>query len=459
MSKSSKLIKKALDNFSEGNLEKAMKLCDKILLEDLNNSAALNLEAHILYIKGDLKAAENNWNINVSFNRNSEAQKHLEEMEKYKEYREIYESALVDINNNEVKSAVEKLTKCEKLEFNIINVKNSLAKCYLLLGDKKKAEKSFEEVLKKDISNSFAREKMQELGHNVVQDKYNKIKGNKDIQVDNKLIIAKTRALVSKDSRGVQVVTDTIKKIPEKVTITIPLRVPVVIASALAVLFLLVGVVPNLFTNKETSKQTAIVAAKTKDQTKTEDTTTGQKNDTSIEAAEVKLSFDSEQFKSAIDGEDYNKLYDLLSLTSKDGLQGEELKLYKKAENLMNEKGVQHFYDLGLSVNKEKKYKEAIDNFLKALKFADGNYLKQHIVYLLAATYENDNDMEKAIEYYITYVNDYKEADYAAQSAYKLVILNLDKNKDVAIKYANLIKSDYSSSMFYNKKIKDLLGQ
>ena len=53
-----KLYKKAMDSYCDGNLDKALNYCDKVLRVDRSHSPTLNLKGLIYYVRGNLEEAK-----------------------------------------------------------------------------------------------------------------------------------------------------------------------------------------------------------------------------------------------------------------------------------------------------------------------------------------------------------------------------------------------------------------
>ena len=54
MDKSQKKYIKALDNYNNGYIDKAIKLCEESISINIKNSAAINLKGLLYYLNGDL---------------------------------------------------------------------------------------------------------------------------------------------------------------------------------------------------------------------------------------------------------------------------------------------------------------------------------------------------------------------------------------------------------------------
>src|SRR3712207_7014744 len=61
MIKSKKIYAKAIDKYSLGYINDALRLCEESISMDVNNAPAINLKGLLYYLKGDLTSAQNLW--------------------------------------------------------------------------------------------------------------------------------------------------------------------------------------------------------------------------------------------------------------------------------------------------------------------------------------------------------------------------------------------------------------
>ncbi|WP_143329663.1 tetratricopeptide repeat protein, partial [Clostridium baratii] len=161
----------------------------------------------------------------------------------------------------------------------------------------------------------------------------------------------------------------------------------------------------------------------------------------------------------AVNDKNYEDLYNLLSEAKGLKIPADDEKIYSEATKLMQENGVQKFYDAGLQNMKDKKYEDALNNLNKAYTFCDGTYLQPHIIYFIGAANAGLNKPEDAVKYYKEYLEKFPHSDmYTPEILYKLAeYYNGTGNKDEAKKYAQHIENSYPSSPYYNDTIKDIL--
>lgn len=158
-----KMYEKALTLYNKGYIDEAIKLCEKEISRDLNNSNIINLKGLLLYIKGNLKEAVALWKINKDYNNNEISKTYLKDIEKDFKREELYEEAEELINNLLIDEAIEILLECSKSDFNLINVNNALAICYLRKGQYDNSLSVLQKVFNTDKNNIKAKEIEKEI--------------------------------------------------------------------------------------------------------------------------------------------------------------------------------------------------------------------------------------------------------------------------------------------------------
>lgn len=156
MDKSYKLYKKALIEYQNSNINKALRLCDKSISLDIKCAAALNLKGLLYYLLGSLNNAKALWKLNCNMNKDSVSKKYLESTQEDESKGDKYYKALGFIKEVKINEAIILLEQCEESDFNCINVNNSLARCYLKKGEYIKADKCINKVLSIDRKNPEA---------------------------------------------------------------------------------------------------------------------------------------------------------------------------------------------------------------------------------------------------------------------------------------------------------------
>lgn len=156
MNKSNKLYKKAFHEFQNGNIDKAINLCDISLKLNIRNRAALNFKGLLHYLKGDLENAISFWKLDYKMNKSEVSKKYLEGTPDDRKRLEMYVKAVRLVNKLKINEAVKLLEECRKSDYNKINVNNYLAYCYIKLGQFSNADICLGEVLKIDRNNEQA---------------------------------------------------------------------------------------------------------------------------------------------------------------------------------------------------------------------------------------------------------------------------------------------------------------
>jgi len=409
MNKSNKLYKKALALLESGKIDKAIEVCERSIAEDIRNKAAIDLKGMILYFKGDLKEAKKIWQLNSKVNKDKAAQKYLQGVDNDEILFEYFLKALKYIEKLKINEALELLERCERSEYNTINVSNNIAICAVKQGDYDKANVYLEKVLKLDKSNETA------------------LKTKKQLQS-----IGIVKAGFSFRSLGKPI-----------------------LAAALIILVVCGGIyihskkaknVNKVSTNKP--KKVAVKKQTVKKQTKTVKKT----------EPKVEVKFDEAELQNAMNNKDYEKiLYYEENFKDKEIRINDKIVLNKALEILKND-GVSYFYVTGNSYAKKRDYANAEKYLLKAYTYGSSNYLYKDIIYFLATSYKNSGDVENAIKYYTMYDASYKTGSYEETVLYELAVIYKDIDKQKAKDYANNLVDHYPNSMYNNSIIKSIIS-
>jgi len=414
---------KALDYYENGELDKAIKKCDKAISKNIKNRAAFNLKGLILYIKGDLEGARGAWKANSECNGDNLAKNYmadsksdLERLRKYKEAEKLLKELRID-------EAIVLLKLCKKSTFNSIKVNLALAICYMRKGDYKACSIYITEVLNQDKNN---------------------VEGNK---------IAKQLYDINK----IKITTSRRKGGFVKALVCMTIIISVGMLS-----FITISTLKNRVNNDTSSKEVALEEDRTdKPQESEEDTDVKNEeesgNDTE-ETGKTKVEVNFDELQENITNKEFNAVYSKLELIGNKALTGKEKTVYINAKQLLKKEGVQYFYDEGSRLYNEKAFKEAREEFRKGYKYAEDSYLKPHIIFFDASISEKLGDNEEAIKMFEEYYNNYKSGDYMAETVYKLAILYKDMDIDRSVLYAEEIKEKYSDTMYNNDVITNLLN-
>jgi len=338
-----------------------------------------------------------------------------------------------------IHEALECFGQCEKSHFNVINLYNYLALCYIKTGQYEKSNHYVNEVLK--------------------------------IQRDNELALDTKKSLID---MGVIKREVNLKKV--SLLATIPLIVAIVIAiytnwSSISSVkgFDKIPKITAVFKNtknqqqksenKELKSENKELKSNEGSSKVEENKTAEEKNPTSNEEINKIATFNFDEVKKSYDKKDYEKLIQYLEEYNKENLAVNDKALLIKVEEEIRNSGVSFFYDKGITLSKGKDYKGAIDNFNKVYKYSDGNYLQEHLLYMLAYSYEKNLDVENANKYYETYVEKFNKGNYTEATLYSLALINEKIDKEKSKKYAKILVDNYKKSQYNNTRISDILNK
>ncbi|MGL4730388.1 MAG: tetratricopeptide repeat protein [Clostridium sp.] len=426
MDKSKKLYLKAIKNYDNGNIERAMDYCNKSLKENRQNSASLNLRGLIYYIKGDLEGARNQWKINYKLNDDEIARKYLNDSRSDRDRLKSFREGQKLLKEIKVKEALDIFESLKESHFNFINLYNNIALCYVRLGEYDTAYYHIKQVLNFDNKNKNSYEiikSLQEIGA---------IKHKNEVKRKNILI-------------------------------TISAIVVFSLISFLAIYWLFND--ENSSNNKqseslkiEDKKNDNVQNNDTKQESK-EETIKKETEDTEKEVVEKEETpkFPFESMKSYIEKKNYEEVLKILGQFNLENLSGNDKAMYIKGVQLINSEAVEIYYNRAQELMEKKDYKNSIDTLNKIYKYSDGNYLKEHIIYMMGVCYESQSDIVGAIKWYEEYVNKYKSGSYTESVLYKLAILNKDIDNKKSKQYANEIIKNYPNSQYNNSKIEDII--
>ena len=103
------------DNF---NYQEALNICDKILNRYPYFEEILEVKAYIFYINGYLEESIVCWESNFSENNNTSAKFCLDNLKNYKELKNLYNDALIDIENKKLNNAL----KCYNINYDVVSI-------------------------------------------------------------------------------------------------------------------------------------------------------------------------------------------------------------------------------------------------------------------------------------------------------------------------------------------------
>lgn len=404
---------KAMKYYQNGDINKALSECERVISEDLKNSGALNLKGLLLYLKGDLNGAETTWKINRDYNDDEICKGYLRGIQEDRKRERLYKIAISMINEIKISQALENLLQCSESDFNYINVHNALTVCYIKTVQYDKAKESISKVLSIDKNNKVA--------------------------LDN-------RKILKEFGMG------------EKSKINfIPIIFTVIIVFAGVIGYL--GF-KNFFSpkwdrniNKMEVKVPEVSKVKEEENLQSKENEKEKENQNKT----TEKAIDINSLAKLIEAKDFVNLDSVIMGINKENLSINENVMYEKAMDLLKNEGTEFFYKKGVEYFKAKDFGNANSEFLLALKYSKGNYLRPHILYQLGVCAEKNNDAEKTIKYMTEYYDEFSDGDYAAEALYKLTILYSKQDLNTAKKYADIISKNFNNTIYFNSIIKEIL--
>lgn len=434
MEKTKKYYAKAMEYYCDGYIEKALEYCEKSLIISRDYSPALNLKGLIHYVKGNLEEAQMTWRINYKINDDGISKKYLDDSKKDKEVLELFTQGVSFYKEIKIHQALELFKECEKSHFNVLNLWNYLAYCYMKLGEYDKCNHYINEILKIDKSNDMAlntKKTLQDIG--VIKKEVNsrKIYTAGLIGV---LLIVLPFVYINKDVIKSLNILDKFSKSKVEQNNMISNN-------------------NKSIGNSENSSNSDNVNEEVKEEAPK------PQQEESNTSKEIQPPFNFEEVQSDLEANNYEQLINYLETYHKESLNLNEKALLIKIEEKIKASGIDHFYNLGMDSVKNNDYKQGLVNFNKVFKYSEESYLNPHMTYMLGFCYEKIYDVENANKYYELYINKYNKGDYFDATLYNLAIINKDIDKEKAKKYANMLAKDYSESQYNNTIIKSIINE
>lgn len=432
-----KTYKKAMDLYCDGRLDKALNYCDKVLNKDRSHSPTLNLKGLIYYIRGQLEEAKTLWKLSYKLNGDMVSKKYLDDSRHDEGDVYIFSQGVHLFNEFKVKDALKCFLKCESSHFNSINLWKYIAKCHMQLGQHNKAVKYIEDILTIDKHNPEALSLKKQLIELNFIPKETRVKFKKFMVVLGTSIVAVCIVLLigigifkgyNKTHQWLQIKQEKKNEAINKDKTNLD----------------------NFQGNSEKIEGNSHKESES-DEIKKEI----EKNESSNIENE---SFNVSTLKSYVKAKDYENIIKYIEKYDIEGLSINDRNIAQNAVTLIKEKGVLSLYENGVSYIADKKYDNAIKNFTLVYKYSEGMYLNEHILFMMASSYEGLEDIENANKYYEIYVDKYeKNGSYIEQCLYSLAINNEGIDKEKSKKYAKILTNRFSKSEYNNSRIKAIL--
>ncbi|MGH4052227.1 MAG: tetratricopeptide repeat protein [Clostridium sp.] len=417
MDKSGKEYVKAMNKYNDGYIDKALVLCEKSISLNNTNAAALNLKGILYYIKGDLEKAKQAWNINYKRNNDKVSIKYLNDSVRDKEKLKLYVNALEAIRKFDISGALKLLQQCSKSHFNFINVNNYISNCYIKQGEYDKALQYIDEVIRVDKKNTRAianKDIIIEFG-NIKRE----INYKKNFIVTTSIILILIIVLIAKNN---------IYKVNDFSKFSI-----------------------NIL--KKTQSKAALINNKDLQEIKDVEDIKEAKNLVKQE----NIKFPKQKLDKSIKDNNMEQIVGYVNEWKDVELGMNDNLLIVKGEDIIKSNGITFFYDKGMSYINDKNFTEAKKYFLYALPYSEGNYLQEHIIYMLAVSYKSVSDFENSVKYYELSLKQFPSGSYAQEVLYNLITITKEVNIKKSKGYAQQLVKQYPNSLYNNSIVKDVL--
>lgn len=443
MSNFDKKLEKAENYYKKKHYKEALRICDKVLAKQYNNEKALELEGEIFYKLGKIDEAILNWKINAEYNNNPTAKMRLAETDKSTKEKALSYDNFNTISSDTLQAELAAILAAQEAEAKEKEAKEQEAKEKQAM----EAEAREKEAREKQAKEAEAREKKareKEAKEAEAKEKEVRERQAKEAEAREKEVREKqpkdTDTTEKETTEATPTNSDNTDKVElnKKKTSNKNRNIAIAVACGVVVILAAYSGV-KYYSNKN-------------------DAPPKQEQQVNEQTKELPADFNNSLTK-AVNDKNYEDLYNLLAEAKGLKIPADDEKVYSEATKLMQDDGVQNFYDAGLQNMKDKKYEDALNNLNKAYAFCDGTYLQPHIIYFMGAANAGLNKPEDAIKYYKEYLEKFPHSDmYTPEILYKLAeYYNGTGNKDEAKKYAQHIENSYPSSSYYNDTIKDIL--
>jgi len=425
--KAEKAYAKAMDYYEKGKINKALEICEEVLLEGLDNPVVLNFKGLLLYQKGNLNEAITVWKINEDFNNDDIAKNYIKDSVADERRLDLYKQGEQALKQFKIDKALELFKICSESDFNAIKVNTGIAICYQKKGDLYKAKEYVDKALSIDQNAITAKIIKKELKEDGV-----------DLDSQN-------------SSKGFLI------------GITILFLVLAIVAGG----YLIMSKVKakNLANNIEETKDNELLEEKSStvdDSKETEVQETSKVNSETTSEEIVKkdpksTNFDKDKLKTLMESKDLAGVYEQLKNVKAESISSEDTEVYNKAVDLMKSEGVSKFYEYGLWYFNQSNYLDARISFDKAYTYCEGNSLKEHIVFYRASATYKQQDNQTALAQYEEYYNQYPKGIYVQEALYQLTLLSNSVDKEKSKTYANILINNFPNSIYINDNIASIL--
>lgn len=418
-----KQYNKAMNFYNNGQMNRALEICENILANDLSCSEVLNLKGLMLYQKGLLKEAKIVWKLNCDINTDSVAKKYIEDCKSDDERIEKYKDAEYNLKNMNIDKAMMLFRECMESEFNSIKVNTGIAMCYMRKGDNYRAKEFIDKALHIDNEAVTANALKKDLINLGLYSNENRV-SKKVLSVITVLFIIGAICV-----GGYSIYT--------KVSLNNSISKD-----------------SSLNTEEDIKKDESLGSDSNKD---TNDSDQEGQNLENEQADKKEAIFNNENVALLLKNKDVDKLYDEINMVNKQTLSGQDLELYNNAIELLRTNGVSKFYEYGVWYFNNGNYNSAKVELEKAYKYCDKSDLKEHIVFYKGSTASQLGDNSEALKLYKEYYSLYPKGAYIEGVLYELALLTNTTNKNMGKEYARELVNNYPNSLYINDYIRDIV--
>ena len=418
-----KQYNKAMNFYNNGQMNRALEICENILANDLSCSEVLNLKGLMLYQKGLLKEAKIVWKLNCDINTDSVAKKYIEDCKSDDERTEKYKDAEYNLKNMNIDKAMMLFRECMESEFNSIKVNTGIAMCYMRKGDNYRAKEFIDKALHIDNEAVTANALKKDLINLGLYSNENRV-SKKVLSVITVLFIIGAICV-----GGYSIYT--------KVSLNNSISKD-----------------SSLNTEEDIKKDESLGSDSNKD---TNDSDKENQNLENEQADKKEAIFNNENVALLLKNKDVDKLYDEINMVNKETLSGQDLELYNNAIELLTTNGVSKFYEYGVWYFNNGNYNSAKVELEKAYKYCDKSDLKEHIVFYKGSTASQLGDNSEALKLYKEYYSLYPKGAYIEGVLYELALLTNTTNKNMGKEYARELVNNYPNSLYINDYIRDIV--
>jgi len=421
--KVNKAYGKAMDYYEKGKINKALELCEDILLEGLDNPVVLNFKGLLLYQKGNLREAITAWEMNKDINNDDIAENYIKDAIADERRLDLYKQGEQALKQLKIDKALELFKKCSESDFNVIKVSTGIAMCYQKKGDLYRAKEYVDKALSIDQNAITAK---------IIE---------KELKEDGIYLESKN------SSKGFLII----------------------ITSLFVILAIVVGGYlvmskfknKDLFNNIEGQKSTEDIEEKDNitdenKEPKMQETSEVEAESTSekiVKEAPKSTSFDKEKLKALMASNDFDGIYEQLKNVKAESISNGDTEVYNQAVKLMENEGASKFYDYGLGYFNQGNYVDAGISLGKAYIYCEGNSYKEHILFYRASNSLKKSERQTALVQYEEYYSKYPKGVYAEEALYELALLNNSVDKEKSKNYANALINNFPKSIYINDNL------